>query len=242
MTIERESVLNKIRALLAKTMENGCSEAEAMAALGKAQAMRDAYAVTEAELNLTKEEKAILRREPPGTKDPHRIKWFLSGAVSKFCSCRGWRQRRDEGGGLVFCGLPADAQFATWLLDTLAAFVQGELVNFLMEDEPSNEEHREAIRGFVLGCCERISDRLSELCQQSTTLATSNAKALVVIKDAAVQAKIDELGIHLRSNSGCCGTWDHSSYQAGKAAGDRASFGRPVSGRNATLQIKGADA
>ena len=29
MTIERESVLNKIRALLAKTMENGCSEAEA---------------------------------------------------------------------------------------------------------------------------------------------------------------------------------------------------------------------
>ena len=56
MTIERESVLNKIRALLAKTMENGCSEAEAMAALGKAQAMKDAYAVTEAELNLTKEE------------------------------------------------------------------------------------------------------------------------------------------------------------------------------------------
>jgi len=39
MTIERESVLNKIRALLAKTMENGCSEAEALAALGKAQAM-----------------------------------------------------------------------------------------------------------------------------------------------------------------------------------------------------------
>jgi uncharacterized protein DUF2786 len=109
MTIERESVLNKIRALLAKTMENGCSEAEAMAALGKAQAMRDAYAVTEAELNLTKEEKAILRREPPGTKDPHRIKWFLVGAVSKFCNCRCWRERRAKGGGLVFCGLPSDA-------------------------------------------------------------------------------------------------------------------------------------
>jgi Protein of unknown function (DUF2786) len=94
MTIERDSVLNKIRALLAKTMENGCSEAEAMAALGKAQAMKDAYAVTEGELNLTKEEKAILRREPPGTKDPHRIKWFLTAAVSKFCNCRCWRERR----------------------------------------------------------------------------------------------------------------------------------------------------
>jgi hypothetical protein len=140
MTIERDSVLNKIRALLAKTMENGCSEAEAMAALGKAQAMKDAYAVTEGELNLTKEEKAILRREPPGTKDPHRIKWFLTAAVSKFCNCRCWRERRAKGGGLVFCGLPSDAQFATWLLDTLAAFVQAEIVNFLMEAEPSNEE------------------------------------------------------------------------------------------------------
>jgi hypothetical protein len=43
MTIERETVLNKIRALLAKTLDNGCSEAEAVAALDKAQAMKDAY-------------------------------------------------------------------------------------------------------------------------------------------------------------------------------------------------------
>jgi hypothetical protein len=238
MTIERESVLNKIRALLAKTLENGCSEAEAMAALDKAQAMKDAYAVTEAELKLTKEEKAILRREPPGTKDRHRIKWFLTTAVSKFCNCEGWRQRRDQGGGMVFCGLPADVQFASWLLDTLANFVQAEIVNFLMEHQPSNEDRRDAIRSFAMGCTDRISQRLRELCEQSAAIATSNAKALVVIKDAAVQAKIDELGICFRSDS--CGgeVRDSSSYEAGMAAGNRASFGRPVSGRNATLRLK----
>ena len=238
MTIERESVLNKIRALLAKTMENGCSEAEALAALGKAQAMRDAYAVTEAELNLTKEEKAILRREPPGTKDPHRIKWFLVGAVSKFCSCEGWRRRRDDGGGIVFCGLPSDAQFASWLLDTLANFVQAEIVNFLMEAEPSNEDRSAAIRGFVLGATDRIRQRLNELCKQSAALATSNAKALVVVKNAAVQAKLDELGIRFCGGSSSCGAWDGASYQAGMAAGNRASFGRPVSGNNATLRLR----
>src|SRR5215813_11705118 len=145
MTIERESILSKIRALLAKTMENGCSEAEAMAALGKAQAMKDAYAVTEAELNLTKEEKAILRSEPPGTKDPHLIKWNLMGAVSQFCNCESWRRGRVRAGTarMVFCGLPADAQFATWLLDTLTNFVQAELVNFLMDAAPSNEDRKE---------------------------------------------------------------------------------------------------
>jgi hypothetical protein len=238
MTIERESVLTKIRGLLAKTMENGCSEAEALAALGKAQAMRDAYAVTEAELNLTKEEKAILRREPPGTKDPHRIKWQLLPGVEKFCNCKTWRERRAKGGGIVFCGLPADAQFATWLLDSLANFVQAELCKFLMDAEPSNEERKEAIRGFVLGCTERIEQRLMELCQQSEAVASSNSKALVVIKDAAIRAKMDELDIHLRGCSLGCGAFDSSSYTAGKAAGNRASFGRPVSGRNATLRLK----
>src|SRR6266542_4046586 len=106
MTTQREGLLEKIRGLLAKTLDNGCTESEAMAALDKARAMMDAYAVSESELNLTKEEKAILRREPPGTKDPHRIKWRLTYAVARFCGCRGWREK----GAQVFCGLPSDAQ------------------------------------------------------------------------------------------------------------------------------------
>jgi hypothetical protein len=211
----------------AKTMEAGCTEEEAMTAVTKAHAMMDAYAVTDAELNLTKEEKAILRREPPGTKDPHRIKWFLVNAVGDFCNCKGWRLRRDRGGGIVFCGLPSDAQFASWLLDTLAAFVQAEIFKFLIEAQPSNEDRRDAIRSFVLGCTDRICQRLRELCEQSAAHANSNARALVVIKDAAVQAKLDELNIHFR-NVSCDGPGDQASYRAGKAAGNHASFGRPA--------------
>jgi Protein of unknown function (DUF2786) len=234
MTMEREGLLNKIRALLAKTMENGCSEAEALTALDKARAMMDAYAVSESKLSLSKEEKAILRREPPGSKDPHRIKWFLLNAVARFCGCEAWRQDRV----LVFCGLQSDAQFATWLLDTLTAFVQAELVKHLIKVNPDKEERREVIRGFVLGCTERISDRLNELREQSAIVATSNAKALLVVKNAAVQARMDELGVCFRKSYLSCGAWDDSSYRAGIAAGNHAGFGRPVSGRNATLRLK----
>jgi hypothetical protein len=238
MTVEREKLLSKIRALLAKTLEAGCTEDEAMAALSKAQAMRDAYDVTEAELNLTKEEKAVFRCEPPGTKDPHRIKWQMLYGVENFCNCKAWRKNRAKGGGLVFCGLPADVQFATWLLDTLAAFVQAELVEYLMDAAPSNEDRKDAIRGFVAGCARRIEERLLELCKQSEAVATSNAKALVVVKDAAIKAKMEEFDIHLSGGGSCGSGGDLASYQAGKAAGDRASFGRPVSGRNAALRLK----
>jgi Protein of unknown function (DUF2786) len=236
MTTEREGLLDKIRGLLSKTIENGCTESEAMAALTKARAMMDAYAVTENDLTLTKEEKAILRREPPGTKDPHRIKWNLLSSVARFCGCEGWRKTHER--TLVFCGLPSDAQFATWLLDTLTAFVQAELTNYLMDADPSKQDRREAIRSFVAGCTDRISQRLDDLCKQSESVATSNAKALVVIKGQAVKAKLAELGIHLCKSYGSCGAGDESSYRAGKAAGDRASFGRPVSGRNAALRLR----
>jgi hypothetical protein len=138
----------------------------------------------------------------------------------------------------VFCGLRPDAQFATWLLDTLAAFVQAEIANYLMGSVAEGQDRREAIRGFVLGCTSRISQRLDKLRTQSASAATSNARALVVVKGAAVRAKLDELGIKLRACCSSFGAWNPSSYRAGTTAGDRASFGRPVSGQNATLRLK----
>ena len=68
---------------MSKTTENGCTEEEALAALAKARALMDAYEVTEADLQLAKEEGVILRKEPPGTSDPHDIKVLLAGAVGK---------------------------------------------------------------------------------------------------------------------------------------------------------------
>jgi hypothetical protein len=236
MTTARTELLHKIRSLLAKTVQCGCTESEALAALTKGRAMMDAHCVTEGELNLTKEEKAVLRREPSGSKDPHRTKWLLLSSVARFCGCRAWRTAHER--ALTFCGLPSDSRFATWLLDALSAFVLAELTNFLMDADPGKEDRREAIRSFVTGATERINQRLDDLCKQSESVATTNARALVVVKDQAVQAKMKELDIHLRSCSVSCGAGDNSSYQAGRAAGDRASFGRPVSGRNAALRLK----
>jgi len=234
MTQQREDQLNKIRALMAKTVENGCTEEEALAALAKARALMDVYEVSDEELTLTKEETAILRREPPGSKDPHRIKVSLVEAVAKFCGCKAWR---DVDRNLVFCGLRSDVQFATWLLDTLSAFVETELVEHLMSTLAEGRHRREVINGFVMGCTARISDRLNELRKQSESVAVGNAKALVVAKGAIIKAKLDELGICLRSGSGSRSAWDDSSYRDGIAAGGRANFGRPMSGRNATLRL-----
>lgn len=234
MTINREPLLDKIRALMAKTVDNGCTEAEALAALDKARAMMDAYEVTEADLQLSKAETAVLRREPPGSKDPHKIKAHLASAVARFCDCKVWR----SGDGLTFCGLPSDARFATWLLDNLTAFVQRELVSHLIGSLAAGHERRLIVRSFAFGCCARVSQRLDALCAQSVAAQSSNGRALVVVKSQAIADKLRELGIVLGKSRASRSTIDGAAYRAGQAAGDRATFGRPVTGANAALRLK----
>jgi hypothetical protein len=236
MDNNREKMLDKIKALLSKTTENGCSEQEELAALAKAKALMDAYEVTEADLQLTKEQAAILREEPPGTEDPHGIKSNLFYAVGTLTDCRMWRNHRSKGGGVVFCGLPSDARFATWLLDHLTSYVQAELANHLMGNVATGMPRRRAINGFVIGITERISERLLKLCKPAPT-ATANSRALVVAKQQVIKAKMDELGIKLRLSSGSMRQHDMGSRNAGRSAGDRASFGRPVSGQAGALRI-----
>jgi hypothetical protein len=231
--MNREHLLDKIRALLSKTTENGCTEFEALASLDKARAMMDAYEVTESDLQLTKEEKAILRSEPEGSKDPHGCKRNIAMAVAQFTDCKVWKGPN----GLVFCGLPSDARFASWLVDHLASFIQSELASHLMGSLAPRGERRLLINGFVLGCASRISARIKALCAQSATVATSNGTALVVIKGQAVAEKMKELRIHLRSSRTSRKSINGDSYRAGQSAGDRASFGRPIAGNAGTLRI-----
>jgi Protein of unknown function (DUF2786) len=233
---DRNGIIEKIKALLNKTTANGAAEAEMLSALDKASAMMDAYDITDEEVRLTKDEAAILHADPPDLKDPHRIKWQLSGAVMEFCGVRIFRSRHQT--GLQCIGMPSDVQFAMWLLDTLADFVFAELYGHLIGCLAPRSERRTIIRSFVEACCERIGDRMIELVDRSKRARTSNGRELVVIKDAAIQAFMKEHNIRVRSCGGSAPSHiNEAARRAGHAAGDRASFGRPVSGAAGVLKI-----
>lgn len=236
MMADRNAIIEKIKALLAKTTENGATEAEMMSALDKASAWMDAYEISEADLQLAKEEAAMLHAEPPDTTDPHKIKWRLSYAVRQFCGVEIYRKHGE--GGLKFIGMPSDTQFAMWLLDNLADFVFEETYKHLIGCLAPKGERQVVIRSFTAACCERISERLLALVKRSEAARTSNGRELVVVKGAAIKAYMKEHGIHLRSCGGSAPrNVNEAAQAAGRAAGDRASFGRPVSGAAGALRI-----
>ena len=65
---DRNSIIGKIKALLAKTTANGATEAEMLSALDKASAMMDVYDITDADVREARDEAAMLRAEPPDLK------------------------------------------------------------------------------------------------------------------------------------------------------------------------------
>jgi hypothetical protein len=232
--MNRTSVLDKIKALLSKTTANGCTEEEMLAALAKARTMREAYAVTDEELQLTKDEGAILYEEPADELDPHGIKWQLAFAISIFCDVQIFRQTYSRAFKII--GARSDVDWATWLLEYLADFVFDKLTDHLIVSLAPANARRQIIKGFVLGCTQRISERLQELAKPPAG-QNGNARALVLTKSKAINDKLRELGIKLRTCGSRCSSYDDGAHAAGRAAADGASFGRPVSGAAGALRI-----
>jgi hypothetical protein len=239
----RAKRVEKIRALMSKTTENGCTEAEMMDALDRVSAMMDAYDISNAEVQFTKEEKMMMHVDPSDVRDPHRIKWRLSYGVARFCGVEIFhsrnRQHHKPGEGVFKCvGLPSDTEFAMWLLDTLADFVHEELFKHLIGCLAPKSERRIIIRSFTEACCNRICDRLVELVERSKRAQIGNGREVMVVKNTAIKAYLKEQGIHLRSCGGSApSNVNEAAHRAGRAAGDRASFGRPVSGAAGVLRI-----
>jgi Protein of unknown function (DUF2786) len=220
--LNRASLLAKVRALLSKTMGAGCTEHEALAALAKARAMVDAYEISDAELALTREEKAILH--PVHHEDKHSIRSFLANTVARFCNAYVYR---DKMGALVYVGLPSDAQQAAWMVETLAVLVQGELATYLLACVMPKGERRRVINGFVAGCTHRICERLRELMAAPQPVGPTS-RALVVVQQAKIKEALEAAGVKVGKPRKSKREKDYGAYQAGCAAGDRVSFGKPV--------------
>ena len=230
---DRAKLIEKIRALLAKTTGNGCTESEALTALAKAQAMMDAYEVTEDEIEATKRETASVHEAPH--HDPHRIRRWLLHPISRFCGVEAWHKGPNARARTTigFCGLAPDVDFANWLLDSLGDFVRRELAKFLLRRRfVDRGQKRRAINGFVIGCLGKISERLLSL--SSNVSPASTRGALVVVKNELIAAALKAAGIDIKETTQRRVHASEDAVAAGGAAGERASFSRPIDANGST--------
>lgn len=211
-TDARKKMLERVKAILAKTMDNGCTEGEAMAALAKARELMATYEIDEKELDALNIEKTTRFRTE--ARDPYDIKRGLSVNVGKFTRCKAFR---DRDGVINFAGKESDIIFATWLLDTLQRFVMRALREYQKQRAVkggmyANSNYTSA--SFVIGCASRINEKLKEL----APLDWAKAQELIV----------KELNMNLTKSRAGRRNIHESSSKAGFEAGGSARFDKPV--------------
>jgi len=220
--MSNQSIINKIRAMLSKTVENGCTEAEAMAALEVAQRMMNEYEVTEDDLKL-EGEKAII--EISNMHDTHNIQWKLCYRIAQFTETYSYGNKKS----VKYAGLKGDVDFAVWLSQTLTTFVQAQLKSFMWNNGLTvlrGQARNRVINSFVIGCCSTINKKLADMVASRT--ANPNLTALVVAKKSLIDEALKDEKIGKADGRGRKTKIDAVVYTHGRAAGEKASFGRPV--------------
>ena len=235
----RKRTIERIKALLSKTTANGCSEAEALAAISKAHELMDAHDVHEADITFGGEQ--VVQAKGEYTKVNY-IPGLLAVQVAKYCNCKVWRNKRTNGQDIVFLGLESDTLLAQWMLNTLVDYVKRAAKGYIKGQEcvevRTRNLHRES---FERGCINRINERLKELTQESSHATVANGHgaqaSLVVVKGALVDKAFADLNMRLTKGRRTRHATNGDAFSAGREAGNGATFGRPVNGGNNTRAI-----
>lgn len=216
-----DKLRTRIQGLRAKTIDNGCTEGEAMAAAAKVAELLDRYDLSLSDVEIR--EAPCERRE----YETHRKKRIplddCIGAIADFCDCRVWREKNAAGEArYVFFGLRSDIEVAHYLTEVIDTAVRSELGRYKTTAEYQRFRHQDrhvANASFALGMVASIADKLVAMKAGRDEVNNGTGRGLVVLKAAVVDTELEKLDLKLRTVSSRSRMVSPAAYDAGGAAG-----------------------
>ncbi len=216
-----DKLKTRIQALRAKTIDNGCTEDEALSAAAKVAELLDRYdlSLTDVEISAAPCERRAF--------ETHRKKRVplddCIGAVANFCDCRVWREKNQAGETrYVFFGLRSDIEVAHYLTELIDSAVRSELGRYKTTPGYLRFRHKQrhmANASFALGMVASIADKLTAMKAGRDEVNCGSGRALVVLKAAIVDAEFGKLDLKLRVLRGASRMVSTTAYEAGGVAG-----------------------
>ena len=222
MNSNRDSLARRIRALRAKTVANGCTEAEAVAAAELLAALLQRY-------NMTLDE-AELREQPFARHTEQHVDlvgarlWKVADAVSKLTGARYWQSRPGVHPiEINFFGLAHEVEVAAYMLEICAAAMRREecrVVGPLM-----TPRGRRRVAPFLDGMADRLRERILAMVPPVPA-----GTGLVVLRDALILKAMELEGLRTEQRDARASRDLEPSYFSGRQAGDRVSLNRGLRG------------
>jgi hypothetical protein len=225
----RESKLAQIRALMARTVNNGCTEAEAKEAAAAVDRLLAKYEIDLDEVTVKEQEIVTLRVRTQG----HEIR-FGGLQIAMFTDCRYWTE--NDGLYLVYFGFKVDTEIAEYLTLVFQRAIDRETDHFTMFNADYNSEkprgQSDMLYSFKVGMAARLGERLGELkSKRDFTRKSSTGTDLVLIKSPLVDAAFDALGMKFGRARGGRAIKDTGAYHAGRKAAEGVAISQGIQGR-----------
>ena len=231
-TAELDRVKGRIRALTEKTVSNGCTEAEALAAAEMVGRLLERYSLTMSEIDV-RATPCVELAVSSGGKRRRPIDGCIP-AIGRFCDCKVWLARGDEGVSYIFFGFETDAALAKYLFGAVDAAIATESAAFRARNTSLRDVAlRRATESFQHGMAARVAERLETMHAERTASVAaqrSDGRALAVVKHDVVEAAFRELGTRLSSSRPTGRRVVGGAFQDGIAAGERVNLNRPLDG------------
>jgi hypothetical protein len=223
----QDRLVQRIQALRAKTVEQGCTEQEALAAAEKVAELLDRYGLSLSELDLRRQS-----CEGIGVETDRKRRGPIDdcmGTIAAFFDCRVWCETSEDATlRYIFFGLPADVQAAVYLHDLIALAFPTETSAFQATEiyrSTHSSQRRSATNSFQVGLARGIIRKLDTLRQaRDVAGGSTDGRALVPIKEAIIDAEMDRLGLSLRRRSAVRRMVLPAAFSAGQEAGERFEY------------------
>ena len=230
-TTELSRVKARIKALAEKTVSNGCTEAEAMAAAEMVGRLLERYALSMEEIDV-RQERCVQVEVPIGGKQRRPIDGCVT-AIARFCDCKVWIARDAVVPSYVFFGFDPDTALASYLFNVIDRALTTALMAFrATHPRLSGVGLRQASKSFQQGMVARVADRLDAMHRERDAHVAaqhSTGTALILVKQQVVEDAFRETKIRLVAVSGLSRVRLNGAFRQGLAAGDRVNLNRPVS-------------
>jgi hypothetical protein len=231
-TTELDRVKARIKALTEKTVSNGCTEAEAMSAADMVGRLLERYALSMEEIEI-RQARCVQVEIPIGGRRRRPIDGCVT-AIARFCDCKVWLARREQGALYVFFGFDADIALASYLFAVIDRTMATELSAFRRANPRlGGIELRTSSASFQHGMAARLAARLEAMhAEREASMAAqrSSGTALIVVKHRVVEEAFRATSIRLVSSGNLGGRRMNAAFRHGLAAGERVNLNRPVSG------------
>jgi hypothetical protein len=216
-----DKLKTRIQALRAKTIDNGCTEDEALSAAAKVAELLDRYDLSLSDVEIRA---ATCERRTFETNRKKRIPLDdCIGAIANFCDCRVWREKSPGGeSSYVYFGLRSDIEVAHYLTELIDTAVRSELGRFKTSAAYADFRHNErhlANASFALGMVASIADKLTAMKASRDAVNESTGRGLVVLKTSVVDAEFERLDLKLKTQRSSSRMVSMTAYEAGGVAG-----------------------